>query len=70
MKAFGQKGAGVFVAPAAIKVEVERQYQVSAIGRVDELKERFYAISVERRVSHPVVAKVVEAARTLLFADE
>jgi len=70
MKAFGQEGAGVFIAPAAIKVEVERQYRVTAIGRVDEVRERFYAISVERRVSHPVVAAVVEAARTLLFADE
>jgi len=70
MKAFGQKGAGVFVAPDVIKTEVGRQYQVSAIGRVDDVKERFYAISVERRVSHPVVARLVEAARTSLFARE
>jgi len=70
MKAFGQKGAGVFVAPAAITSEVERQYQVTAIGRVNEVRERFFAISVERRVSHPVVSAVVAAARTSLFADE
>lgn len=70
MKAFGQEGAGVFIAPAAIKAEVERQYRVSAIGRVDEVKARFYAISAERRVLHPVVATVVEAARTLLLADQ
>jgi len=70
MKAFGQKGAGVFVAPDVIKTEVERQHQVSAIGRVDDVKERFYAISVERRVSHPVVARLVEAARTSLFASD
>jgi LysR family transcriptional activator of nhaA len=70
MKAFGQEGAGIFVAPAAIKSEVERQYQVVSIGRVDEVRERFYAISVERRVLHPVVATVVDAARTMLFADE
>jgi len=69
MKAFGQEGAGVFIAPAAIEAEVEWQYQVGAIGRVDEIKERFYAISIERRVLHPVVSTVVEAARTLLFAE-
>lgn len=69
-KAFGQAGAGIFIAPAAIKAEVERQYKVSAIGRVDEVIERFYAISVERRVLQPVVAAVVESARTLLFADD
>lgn len=66
MKAFGQEGAGVFVAPAAIKAEVERQYQVTSIGQVDEVTERFYAISVERRVVNPVVATVVTAARALL----
>ena len=70
MKAFGQEGAGAFIAPAAIEAEVEWQYQVTAIGRVDEVKERFYAISVERRVTHPVVFAVVDAARELLFADE
>ena len=70
MKAFGQEGAGVFIAPAAIEEEVEWQYQVSAIGRIDEVKERFYAISVERRVTHPVVATLLETARELLFADE
>jgi len=43
---------------------------VTAIGRVDEVKERFYAISIERRVQHPVVSIVVEAARELLFAAE
>ena len=70
MKAFGQEGAGIFIAPAAISAEVERQYKVAAIGRVDEVKERFYAISVERRVLHPVVAAVVESARTQLFVDD
>jgi LysR family transcriptional activator of nhaA len=69
MKAFGQEGAGIFVAPAAIAKEVERQYQASRIGQVDEVKEKFYAISVERRVTHPVVSVVVEAARKSLFAN-
>ncbi len=70
MKAFGQEGAGIFIAPAVIEAEVEWQYQVTAIGRTDEVKERFYAISVERRVTHPVVAAVMEEARELLFAEE
>jgi LysR family transcriptional activator of nhaA len=70
MKVFGQDGAGIFIAPAAIEAEVEWQYQVVAIGQIDEVKERFYAISVERRVTHPVVSAVMEAARESLFADE
>lgn len=67
MKAFGQEGAGIFIAPAVIKDEVERQYQVSSIGQIDEVKEKFYAISVERKVSHPIVSQVMEIARESLF---
>jgi LysR family transcriptional activator of nhaA len=70
MKAFGQEGAGIFIAPAAIEEEVERQYQATAIGRISEVKERFYAISVERRVTHPVVSTLLDTARETLFADE
>ncbi len=70
MKAFGQEGVGVFVGPAAIEAEVERQYKVVAIGRIEEVKERFYAITVERKVTHPIVSIVLEAARESLFADE
>ena len=71
MKAFGQDGAGIFIGPAAIEAELERQYPTTAaIGRVDEVKERFYAISVERRITHPVVSTVLETARESLFADE
>ncbi len=69
MKVFGQGGAGIFIAPAAIEAEVEWQYQVIAIGQINAVKERFYAISVERRVTHPVVSAVVEAARESLFVD-
>ena len=67
MKAFGQQGAGIFIAPAAIQNEVELQYQVSMIGRIDQVKEQFYAISVERRILHPVVSAIMEAARETLF---
>jgi len=70
MKVFGQEGAGIFIAPAVIEAEVEWQYQVTAIGQIDEVNERFYAISVERRVTHPVVSAVVEAARESLFVNE
>jgi len=69
MKAFGQEGAGVFIAPTAIESEVELQYQVTTIGRTDEIMEYFYAISIERRVRHSVVSAVMEIAREILFTD-
>jgi LysR family transcriptional activator of nhaA len=70
MKAFGKEGAGVFIAPAAIESEVEKQYQVKSIGRIDEVKEHFYAISIERRITHPVVSLLLERAREALFVDD
>ena len=69
MKAFGQEGAGIFIAPTAIEEEVEAQYRVACIGRLDEVQEHFYAISVERRVLHPVVSAIMEVARESLFAS-
>lgn len=68
MKAFGQSGIGIFIAPSVIADEVQRQYGVKAIGRTDDVIERFYAISVERRLTHPAVVAVTEAARQELFA--
>lgn len=70
MKAFGQANAGIFIAPTAIESEVERQYHVTAIGRVEEVKESFFAISAERQVKHPVVSVVVKKARESLFSEK
>jgi LysR family transcriptional regulator, transcriptional activator of nhaA len=70
MKAFGKEGSGIFIAPAVIDAEVEQQYQVSKIGQTKDVKEQFYAISVERRVKHPVVCAVMDAANEQLFTDQ
>lgn len=67
VKTFAQHGVGVFAAPLAIEAEVVRQYGVTPIGRLEGLKARFYAISTERRIKHPAVAMITEAARTELF---
>ncbi len=70
MKVFGKEGAGIFIAPAVLEAEVELQYQVTTIGRIDEVKEHFYAITAERRVKHPVVSVVVAATRESLFVNK
>ncbi|MHB1187210.1 transcriptional activator NhaR [Thiobacillus sp.] len=63
MSAFGQAGAGVFPVPLTTTQEVMRQYKVVELGQTLEIRERFFAISVERRLSHPAVLAVSEAAR-------
>jgi LysR family transcriptional activator of nhaA len=67
MKVFGQAGMGVFPAPTIIEDEVIRQYRVKVIGRLESVREQFFAISVERRLKHPAVVAITAAARHDLF---
>jgi len=67
MKSFGQAGTGIFPAPSVVEAEVCRQYQVEVIGRLPTVTERFYAISIERRITHPAVVAIRESARRELF---
>ncbi len=67
MKTFGQAGAGIFAAPAVIEEKVREHYRVGAIGTLDSVVERFYAISVERKLKHPAVVTITDAARAKLF---
>jgi len=68
LKVFGQTGMGFFAVPSVVEDEVAVQYGVEPIGTVEEIAERFYAISVERKVQHPAVAAICDAARGELFA--
>ena len=67
IKTFGQGGAGVFIAPAAIEAEIVSQFGVALIGRTNEMRARFYALSMERRIKHPAVVELTERARFDLF---
>ncbi len=67
LKAFGEAGAGVFAGPTAIEDEICRMYRMAVIGRTDDIKERFYAISPERRLRHPAVVLITDKARADLF---
>ena len=67
MKAFGQSGAGVFFAPTVIANQVCRQYGVQVLGQVDKVVEQVYALTTERRMSHPATVAVSTLARDKLF---
>lgn len=69
MKAFGQAGCGIFPAAAVNGNEVETQYGVREIGRTSAVREAFYAITGERRITHPAVLLITEAARDSLFSN-
>ncbi len=68
MKAFGEAGAGIFTSPTAVEGDVLDKYAVRVVGRCEEVKERFFAISAERRIKHPAVSTITESARFDLFS--
>ena len=67
MKAFGQAGVGFFAAPSSIAKQVELECGVVSIGETSAITEKFYAISVERKLTHPAVLAISEAAKQELF---
>ncbi|MFN8626062.1 MAG: transcriptional activator NhaR [Candidatus Binatia bacterium] len=67
LKAFGQAGAGIFPVPTAIEVDVRKQYGVALVGHASDVRARFYAVSLERRLKHPAVVAITHAARGDLF---
>lgn len=66
MKAFGERGAGIFTSPTAVEQDVLDKYRVQVIGRTAEITEQFYLISAERRIRHPALSVITEHARDLL----
>jgi LysR family transcriptional activator of nhaA len=69
LKVFGQSGFGLFPAPTVIKDEVVRQYQVRVLGVLDGVRERYYAISTQRRLKDPSILAMTSEARARLFGE-
>ncbi len=67
LKVFGQTGLGVFAAPRVIEGDVRRAHGCRVLGRTDAVREQFYAISIERKLRHPAVVAITNAARQSLF---
>ncbi|MEO8656656.1 MAG: transcriptional activator NhaR [Ramlibacter sp.] len=67
-KEFGRRGAGVFVGPTVLAKEVEKELRVQTLGAATDLVDEFFAISVERRITHPCVIAITQSARKDLFA--
>ncbi len=68
MTTFGQNADGIFPAATALEREVQKQYGVQVIGRTDAVRERYFAISAERKLKNPAVIAITEGARKGLFA--
>jgi LysR family transcriptional activator of nhaA len=63
LKAFGQAGAGFFVTPTTIDRRVMELYEVERVGRIDSVREQIFAITTERRLSHPAVIAISQGGQ-------
>lgn len=67
LKVFGQRGLGLFAAPTVLEREIRRQYGVRVVGRIEVVRERYYAITAERKLTHAAVLAITRAARRDIF---
>lgn len=67
MSVFAQAGAGLFVAPDAIARETVLAQGLKRIGPLKPLRQRFWVVTVERRLVHPSVQLLAGEARRTLF---
>jgi LysR family transcriptional activator of nhaA len=65
--AFGREGRGVLFAPTVLESQLQAEHKLTMVGQLSTIVEEFFAISIERRISHPAVAIIMDAARSELF---
>lgn len=70
LMAFGQAGAGFFAAPTAIEDYIIRQYQVQVAGRIEVVREQIYAITNERKLTHPIISAICQFAQHDFFGGK
>ena len=56
-------GLGFMVVPTMVVNEIVDQFGVGVIGRTEECQQQFYAITPERKLTHPAVTAITSDAR-------
>lgn len=69
LRAFGESGAGVFPLPSVVDAQIRRQKRLRTIGVTDDVRTQFYAISAERKLQHPAVVAIRDAAKGRFATD-
>lgn len=66
--AFGREGRGLLFAPTVLERQLQAEHNLKMVGQINSIVEEFFAISIERRISHPAVAMIMDSARSELFS--
>lgn len=68
LELFGASGAGLFAAPSVLEHELCGRLGLQRLAELPGVRERFYALTAERRLRHPAVVAITEAARSTVFS--
>jgi LysR family transcriptional activator of nhaA len=60
---FGRDGQGVLAAPTQSAEQIRTHYGLALVAELEGVRERFYAVTAERKVAHPAVRAIVGRAR-------
>lgn len=69
MKEFGGHGSGLFPLPSIVFDEVQRQHGIEMVGRVPNLRLKYYVVTTERKIKHPATVGIVQTAKSMLPQD-
>ncbi|MDG0831805.1 LysR family transcriptional regulator [Roseateles saccharophilus] len=56
---FGSEGLGVFPAATAVDDALTGRYGLVNVGRAEGLAEQFYAVGTDKKISHPLVRRLL-----------
>jgi LysR family transcriptional activator of nhaA len=61
LNVFAADGLGAFPGPSVVEEDILHQYRVETVGRTEDVRERFWAISLERRLKNEAVLAIFNA---------
>jgi LysR family transcriptional activator of nhaA len=66
IQALGHDGVGFFTGPTVFESEIRRQSAAEVVGRVPQMRELYYAVTLERRFANPAISAIADAGAKLL----
>jgi LysR family transcriptional activator of nhaA len=68
LRQFARAGYGFAPVPGVLEDQFRREYGFAPVGLATGVEAEFFAISVERRITHPAVRAIIENARKFFSA--
>ena len=68
MKLAARDGKGIMPIPSVVESEVKNEFHLELVGKVSEISEKIYLISIDRRLKNPLLQRICNEGQQDLFA--